>query len=131
VTALAKNMLNARPSERLAMEHWATRYPTHTRDVAAVLRQMVSYKLAHPSFRGIFHWSGNEPMTKYGMACAMAPLLAFDPARLVADTTPPSGAPRPKNAHLDSSDLIRLGIGQHTAFASALPAILAPYLHRV
>ena len=131
VTVLAKNMLNARPGERLAMEHWATRYPTHTRDVAAVLRQMVAHKLAHPGFSGIFHWSGNEPMTKYDMACAFAPLLSFDASRLVADPHPPAGAPRPKDCHLDSSSLETLGIGRRTPFAAALPAILAPHLRRL
>lgn len=128
VTVLAKNMLGAKPGERLAMEDWATRYPTHTADVAAVLVQMVAHKLAHSELRGLFHWSGSEPMTKYGMAQAFAPLLGFDPSRLASDAAPPAGAPRPKNAHLDTSDLERLGIGQRTPFASALPAILAPHL---
>ena len=130
VTVLAKNMLNARSGERLPMENWATRYPTHTSDVAEVLRQMVSFKSANPAFRGIFHWSGKEPMTKYDMSLALAPLLGFDPARLIADATPPTGAPRPKNAHLDSSELERLGIGQFTPFADALPAVIAPHLPR-
>jgi len=130
VTVLAKNMLNARPGERLAMEHWATRYPTHTRDVAAVLRQMVAHRLTHPDFSGIFHWSGNEPMTKYDMACAFAPLLSFDPTRLLADATPPAGAPRPKDCHLDSAALETLGIGQRTSFLSAVPSILATHLCR-
>ena len=128
VTVLANNMLNAHSGERLAMEHWATRYPTLTSDVAVVLRQMVTLRLKSPDFHGLFHWSGAEPMTKYGMSLAMAPLLGFDPARLVPDATPPSGAPRPKDAHLDTSDLDRLGIGQRTPFAAALPSILAPHL---
>jgi dTDP-4-dehydrorhamnose reductase len=128
VTVLAKNMLEAHPGTRLAMEHWATRYPTYTRDVAAVLRQMVEHKLTHPDFRGIYHWSGNEPMTKYDMARAFAPLLAFNPALLVPDPSPSAGAPRPKDAHLDSSDLSRLGIGRRTPFATAIPGILAPHL---
>ncbi len=128
VTVLAKNMRDAKPGARLAMEDWATRYPTHTSDVAAVLCQMVAHKLAHPELRGIFHWSGSEPMTKYGMALTFAPLLGFDRTRLIPDATPPAGAPRPKNAHLDSSALERLGIGQRTPFADALPAILAPHL---
>ena len=67
-------------------------------------------------------------MTKYGMALTFAPLLGFDRTRLSPDATPPAGAPRPKNAHLDSSALERLGIGQRTPFADALPAILAPHL---
>ena len=131
VTVLAKNMLNARSGERLAMEHWATRYPTHTGDVAAVLRQMVAHRLTHPDFSGIFHWSGNEPMTKYDMACAFAPLLSFDASRLVADPHPPAGAPRPKDCHLDSSALETLGIGQRTPFASAISAILTPHVRSV
>jgi dTDP-4-dehydrorhamnose reductase len=130
VTVLAKNMLNARPDEQLPMEHWATRYPTHTGDVAAVLRQMVTHRLTHPEFKGIFHWSGNEPMTKYDMACAFARVLTFDVTRLVADPSAPKGAPRPQNAHLDSSVLERLDIGQRTPFASAIPAILAPHVSR-
>jgi len=125
VTVLAKNMLNAPPGEHLAMEHWATRYPTHTRDVAAVLRQLVLHKLDHPGFAGVFHWSGSEPMTKYEMARACAPFAGFDPDRLVPDATPPAGAPRPKDSHLDSSDLERLGIGQRTPFTAALPAIFS------
>jgi dTDP-4-dehydrorhamnose reductase len=131
VTVLAKNMLSARPGERLAMEHWATRYPTHTTDVAVVLRQMVERRLADANFKGVLHWSGSEPMTKYDMALAYAPLLGFDPARLVPDAAPPTGAPRPKDCHLDSSALERLGIGQRTPFADAFPAILAPHLRRV
>jgi len=128
VTVLAQNMLKARPGERLAMENWATRYPTLTGDVASVLRQMVAHKLTHPDFSGLFHWSGNEPMTKYDMARTFARLLPFDPARLAPDNAPPAGAPRPKDCHLDSSALEALGIGQRTPFASALPAILAPHL---
>ena len=128
VTVLAKNMLAASPGDTLKMENWATRYPTHTRDVAAVLCQMVARQLSHTGLCGVFHWSGDEPMTKYGMACAMAPLLRFDPARLAPDSAPPSGAPRPKDCHLDTAALEALGIGQRTPFAAALPAILAPYL---
>ena len=130
VTVLAKNMLKARPGEGLAMENWATRYPTHTGDVAAVLRQMVAHKLTHHDFSGTFHWSGDEPMTKYAMALAIAQIIGFAPDRLAPDATPPTGAPRPKDAHLDTADLERLGIGRRTPFASALPAILAPHLRR-
>ena len=128
VTVLAKNMLDARPGVCVTMENWATRYPTYTGDVAATLRQMVAHKLAHPDFRGIVHWSGNEPMTKYDIACLFARLLSFDPARLVPDNAPSAGAPRPKDCHLDTSKLEKLGIGQRTPFASTLPAILAPHV---
>lgn len=128
VTVLAKQMLEARPGERLTMESWATRYPTYTGDVAATLQQIVERRLSHPDFRGVFHWSGSEPMTKYDIACAFAPVLRFDPARLVPDASPPAGAPRPKDCHLDSSALERLGIGRRTRFASTLEGILLPHM---
>ena len=70
-----------------------------------------------------------KAMTKYDMACLFAPLVGADPACIVADPTPPTGAPRPQDAHLDSSDLERLGIGRRTSFTTAIPAILAPHLH--
>jgi len=129
VTLIAQNMLNAHPGARLAMENWATRYPTHTEDVAAVLQQIVARRFsAHAAIRGTYHWSGSEPMTKYDMALAFAPLLGFDPARLVPESTRPAGAPRPQNAHLDTANLERLGIGQRTPFVQAIPSILAPHL---
>ncbi len=130
VTVLAKTMLSAPAGARLTVENWATRYPTHTSDVAAVLRQLVTRKLTHPDLRGLFHWSGSEPMTKYDMALAFAPLLNFDAERLIPDATPPLGAPRPKDCHLDTAELESLGIGQRTAFRSALAAILTPHLRR-
>lgn len=128
VTVLADALMKAAPGQRIAMEHWATRYPTHTADVADVLARMTAYRLAHPGFSGIFHWSGDEAMTKYDMARLFAPLVGADPACLVPDPAPPAGAPRPRDAHLDTSDLERLGIGRRTAFAAAIPAILAPHL---
>lgn len=129
VTVLADALIKAAPGQQVKMEHWATRYPTNTADVAAVLIGMTARRLQDPDFGGIFHWSGNEAMTKYDMACLFAPLVGTDPACIVADPTPPTGAPRPQDAHLDSSDLERLGIGRRTSFATAIPAILAPHLH--
>lgn len=124
VTVLAANMKGA--SGPLKMDDWATRYPTLTTDVAAVLLQMVRRRLADPDFSGTYHWSGAEPMTKFGMARCMAPFVGFDPARLVPDPNPPAGAPRPRDAHLDSSALEALGFGnRRTPFREAIKRIIA------
>ncbi len=129
VTILAHNMLRARGSAAaLPMEHWATRYPTLTDDVAVVLRQMVERHLRAGDLHGVYHWSGAEPMTKYEMALAMAPHVAFDASRLTGDANPPAGAPRPRNCHLDTERLDRLGIGRHTPFADAIAGILRPHV---
>ena len=130
VTVLAQNMLKARGTGiKLPMEHWATRYPTLTDDVAVVLRQMLEYHFAKGPLAGIYHWSGNEPMTKYDMALVFAKEIGFDPAQLVPDVTPPgSAAPRPRDCHLDSSLLESLGMGRRTPFAAAVPRILKGFL---
>ena len=130
VTVLVENMLKARGTgKKLPMDHWATRYPTLTDDVAVVVRQMLEYHFAKGPLTGIYHWSGNEPMTKYDMALVFAQAIGFDPAQLVADATPPgSAAPRPKDCHLDSSVLDSLGMGRRTPFAVAAPRILKGFL---
>lgn len=124
VTVVAANLLALPPGGTLRVEDWATRYPTHTDDVAVVLRQMVEHREADPSFGGILHWSGNEAFTKYGMACRMADALGISRTRLVSDPSPGTGAPRPKDSHLDCSALASLGIGRHTPFGPAIKAIL-------
>ncbi len=130
VTVIAQNMLNARGTgKKLSMDHWALRYPTLTDDVAVVLRQMLKHHFSKAPLTGIYHWSNKEVMTKYDMALAFASYLNFDPSQLVPDMTPPSHAvPRPKDCHLDSSQLESLGLGQRTPFAQTIPGILNKFL---
>uniref|UniRef100_A0A7M4EGI0 Methionine adenosyltransferase 2 subunit beta n=1 Tax=Crocodylus porosus TaxID=8502 RepID=A0A7M4EGI0_CROPO len=54
------------------MDHWQQRFPTNVKDVASVCRQLAEKRMLDPSVKGTFHWSGNEQMTKYEMACAIA-----------------------------------------------------------
>ncbi len=124
VTALAAELISARAERPLAFDNWAVRHPTLTDDVADVLRQMVRYAESHAPLRGVFHWSADEAMTKYAMACVMADCLGCDRARLVADNNPPQGTPRPQNSRLDTALLRSLGIGRQTAFRDAIPGIL-------
>jgi dTDP-4-dehydrorhamnose reductase len=126
VTCLARQIREARETP-LTLEDWATRYPTHAEDVAAVLRQMIERRLTQPEFRGTFHWSGNEPFTKFGMGRVIARILGANPDLLVPDPRPPTGAPRPRDCHLDCTDLERLGIGHRTPFAPAMARILQPH----
>jgi dTDP-4-dehydrorhamnose reductase len=128
VTALAAELLRAQPEQALAFENWAVRHPTLTDDVAGVLRQMLLRSESAPALRGIFHWSADEAMTKYGMACVMADCLGFDRGRIVPDSRPPQGAPRPQNSRLDTSLLRSLGIGRQTPFQEAIPGILRSVL---
>ena len=123
VTGLARQIRESK-GQPVTLDDWATRYPTCVDDVAAVLRQMIERRQAHPDFRGTFHWSGAEPFTKFGMGRVIAKILDVDLNTLEPDTNPPAGAPRPKDCHLDCSDLEHLDIGQRTPFVPAITKIL-------
>ena len=126
VTAIAAQIREAQ-GQSLMLEDWATRCPTFVEDVAVVLRQMVARRLAEPSFRGTFHWCGDEPLTKFAMGGIIAKALGANPDTLVADPHPPIGAPRPRDCRLDCTDLERLDIGRRTPFAAAIATVLQPW----
>ncbi|KAG8579031.1 hypothetical protein GDO81_010689 [Engystomops pustulosus] len=111
------------------MDHWQQRFPTYVKDVASVCLQMAEKKLQDPSLKGIFHWSGNEQMTKYEIACAMADAFNLPCSHLRPITDEPVGAtPRPWNPQLDCSRLEALGIGQRTPFRAGIRESLWPFL---
>ncbi|WP_025602946.1 dTDP-4-dehydrorhamnose reductase family protein [Burkholderia sp. WSM2230] len=108
------------------MDAWAIRYPTFTPDVAFVIRQMLERHAAGNAIRGIVHWSGNEPMTKYEIAVRLAEALQLD-ARLTPQHTPTDATPRPHNCHLASERLEQLGIGRRTAFDTGIREVLTAF----
>ncbi|XP_030315074.1 methionine adenosyltransferase 2 subunit beta isoform X2 [Calypte anna] len=111
------------------MDHWQQRFPTNVKDVAAVCRQLAEKRMLDPSVKGTFHWSGNEQMTKYEMACAIADAFNLPSSHLRPITDcPVVGALRPRNAQLDCSRLEMLGIGQRTPFRTGIKESLWPFL---
>ncbi|XP_036703908.1 methionine adenosyltransferase 2 subunit beta isoform X5 [Balaenoptera musculus] len=111
------------------MDHWQQRFPTHVKDVATVCRQLAEKRMLDPSIKGTFHWSGNEQMTKYEMACAIADTFNLPSSHLRPITdSPVLGAQRPRNAQLDCSKLETLGIGQRTPFRIGIRESLWPFL---
>ncbi|XP_077122089.1 methionine adenosyltransferase 2 subunit beta isoform X1 [Ranitomeya variabilis] len=111
------------------IDHWQQRFPTYVKDVASVCVQMSERKLQDPSLKGIFHWSGNEQMTKYEIACAMADAFNLPSSHLRPISEEPVGAaPRPWNPQLDCSRLEALGIGQRTPFRVGIRESLWPFL---
>ncbi|WP_250513383.1 SDR family oxidoreductase [Caballeronia sp. INDeC2] len=109
-----------------SMDAWATRYPTFTPDVAAVIRGMLEHHAKGATISGITQWSGEEPMTKFDIAERIARTLNVD-SKLVAQRTPTDATPRPRDCHLDSGRLEALGIGRRTPFDSAIAGLLANY----
>lgn len=124
VTTIASAVQSSKPQK---LDHWAIRYPTFTDDVAQVIEQLIDRKLAYPDFGGTYHWSGDESFTKYDMALVIANVWEVSSAHLKPDANEPSGAPRPKDCHLDSSALEELGIGHRTPFAQAIEIALEAF----
>lgn len=117
--------LQSASAERPAViDDWAIRYPTFTPDVAVVIRQLVERAANAEPVTGIHHWSGDEAMTKYDIACRLAERLGIDPTHIHAQSTPADATPRPYDCHLDSSSLEAIGIGRRTPFAAGLDQVL-------
>eukprot|EP00058_Branchiostoma_floridae_P025888 XP_002611378.1 hypothetical protein BRAFLDRAFT_73226 [Branchiostoma floridae] len=112
------------------MSDYERRYPTHVDDIAAVCRQLAEKRLQDPSLHGVFHWSGDEEMTKYTMSIAMAEVFSLPSSHLVPDKEPSGGAPRPYNAQLDVSRLTDLGIGKTRPFRESIKEVLQPFLKK-
>ena len=108
----------------VSIDHWAIRCPTWVDDVAVVCRQLIAYYLRNSNCSGTFHWSADEPMTKYEIAQIMAETLGYPTSHLLPSTDMPTGAPRPRNCQLDCSDLERLGFGKRTPFRQAIQTSL-------
>ena len=125
VSVIAKQLLTG---EVRTFDNLATRYPTHTADVAFVLRQMIEHKTLNQTFGGICHWSGNQAYTKFQMAQVMCDIMNIPAQRIEPQDTPAPGATRPRNAHLDCSLLESLGIGKHTDFAKGVADSITPFL---
>ena len=108
----------------------ATRYPSHVDDVAAViggLAEIMKNELSEATegtVAGVYQWSGETALTKYGMALIMAGIMGVDRQLIKPSKPDPNAAPRPKNSHLDTERLRKLGIGGELDFAGELRKIL-------
>ncbi len=125
VTVIAAELLAGNSTQ---FDNWATRYPTHTADVAFVLRQMIDHKIANSRFAGLCHWSGSEPYTKFGMAQVFCDIMGIPKETITPQDQSPKGAPRPKNSHLDCTLLQSLDIGRQTPFAKGAALAVQTFL---
>ena len=106
--------------EKINIDHWSIRRPTWVNDVAVVCRQIIEHRSNQSNFNGTYHWSANEPMTKYQIAQSMGEVVNCSTTHLIPDVKPPVGVLRPQDCELDCSDLVNLGIGQRTPFLKAI-----------
>ncbi|XP_035481559.1 methionine adenosyltransferase 2 subunit beta isoform X2 [Scophthalmus maximus] len=117
-------------TESCTLDHCQQRFPTDARDVAAVCRKLAERARQDPSVRGVFHFSGNEQMTKYEMAVAIAQAFKLPSDHLIPLTEQPAAAAalRPINSRLNCSRLELLNLSvQPRPFTSAVTDCLWPF----
>ncbi|KAM4620887.1 methionine adenosyltransferase 2 subunit beta [Polymixia lowei] len=116
-------------TESCTLDHCQQRFPTDTRDVAAVCRKLAQRGIQDPSIHGIFHFSAKERMTKYEMAVAMATAFNLPSDHLIPLTEEPTGVLRPQNSQLECSRLELLGLSvEPRPFLSNITSCLWPFL---
>ncbi|XP_076467753.1 methionine adenosyltransferase 2 subunit beta-like [Babylonia areolata] len=125
VTVLFSKVKNV--DETCIMSDYERRYPTHCKDIASVLKQLADKKIQGADIAGVYHWSGDEMMTKYDMAVAMAKAFSLSPDHIQADKTPSGGATRPYDAHLDLSRVEELGICSRSKFSEEIKPVLEKF----
>jgi len=117
VSAVLHDVLGKNP---VAYDNLQIRYPTFVDDVAFVIVKLAERKMEHCGLSGVWHWSGEEAMTKYQMAQKMATVFGLDASHVKpVDTVDPS-ITRPHNAHLDTTTLKLMGISKSTSFEEGL-----------
>ncbi|MBI9107344.1 MAG: SDR family oxidoreductase [Spirochaetales bacterium] len=124
VTVIAENITYDKPSFH---DDEAVRYPTHTEDIAEVITGMAERLYQGEDISGIYHWSAETPYTKYEIALVMAEALGIDKNLIQRATPDPDAAPRPLDAHLDTSRLRMLGLGRETGFVEAITEVLSGF----
>jgi S-adenosylmethionine synthetase len=108
-----------RAAKETSIDDWARRYPTFVDDVARICQYLTARWLAGEATNEIWHWCGDELLTKYGQALLLAKLLHLPATHLRPDREEPKGAPRPRDCRLDCSTLESLGL-RRTPIANAL-----------
>lgn len=117
VTVLAANLLKAKGGS-VMMDDIAIRYPTFTCDIAQQILRLLPY--VGGRFHGIYHYSGEEAMTKFTMGMTMASLVGCDASQCLPDHRP-TPVPRPYDCHLSTRKLRQTGLFvAPTPFATAL-----------
>ncbi len=108
---VAKSLLssNKNTAPSTTVDNWGIRYPTLVDDVSVILQKIIDATQipSNPLSKGDgikLHISSDEQCTKYQLMQLMAKIVKVDVATSIQpNNNPPSGAPRPKNTHLDCS----------------------------
>jgi len=118
VTALLSKIKNS-SEKNISINDGAVRYPTLTTDVSKAVNFLIKN-----SSKGIYHYTSEEPFTKYGMAVLIAEYMNINPEKIYPDIEPDKNAKRPLNAHLNNTKIRKLGFHFYTPFKKGLADVL-------
>ncbi|KAG9028022.1 hypothetical protein FRB95_006977 [Tulasnella sp. JGI-2019a] len=109
------------------MDHFATRFPTNTIDIASFLHRLILDKPQDPlsnaptgstrNLPSIIHYSAAEPFTKYEICLIFSKILGLPNGHIVPDAEEPTGeaaVSRPKNCMLSTrviEDVLQMDVG--------------------
>lgn len=142
-SAVSELILGVEKGSPVEMDNICVRYPTCTIDIARVLADVAKLYISKgwPGIRGedtqlptTLHFSAQEAFTKYKMSLIFAELLGIKndhlkPVNESDESAKDSTVQRPKDCHLDISDLKNLGINCGTVnFKEWFRSVLCPRL---
>lgn len=102
----------------------AVRYPTFTTDVAKAVLFLIKNNCS-----GIFHYTSEEPYTKYGMAKIISGYLNINPESIYPEKETDPGAKRPLNSHLNNTKIRKKGFNFFTPFKTGIEDVLKNLLN--
>jgi len=120
-SALLNTAINALNSNKPSqMDNTITRYPTYTGDVAEAALLLLNKKA-----EGVYHFSGQDKTTKYGIAETIADLLNKNMNNVTKMNVPPNDdAKRPLDSHISMDKLLALGFKMPLPFKNRVEKLL-------
>lgn len=98
------------------MEDSIVRYPTYTEDVAGAALLLID-----KGAPGIYHFSGEDNLTKFGICSLIAEVLELKTDNIVRMEKPPEGETvRPHDAHLKTDKIMSIGMKAPLSFRERL-----------
>ncbi|RZF41833.1 hypothetical protein LSTR_LSTR005295 [Laodelphax striatellus] len=126
VTVLLELLLNCAVPK--SVSDYERRCPSHVNDIAQICYQLASAISQGQNLKGIFHWCGDEVLTKYQMVVRMSEVFQLPMDHVTADKSVSSSVTRPFDTRLDKSRLVQLGFGQHTPFVPGISQALSQWV---
>lgn len=120
-SALLYSSLKAIDSKRETfIENVIARYPTYTGDAANALLFLLKNNAC-----GIYHFSGQDKLTKYQMVKIIAECIRKEHSHIKPLNTPPNGvAARPLDSHIDTQKIFSLGLQKPLVFTKRIKELL-------